>query len=138
MSMTRWEAGNILAGIHDEILEHEHDLEKGGFAWLAIRLRHVRATIGRAFNEWGAEDTFQLPSLCLCWECLADSDEPELRQLLSDCIEGLEGTWGEDFWSSPLGKKLSASPLIHNRLVAKGAAHGKEKAAQADPAQSPG
>lgn len=31
----------------------------------------------------------------------------DLKEVINSCIEGLEGTFGEDFWKSPLGQSLS-------------------------------
>lgn len=68
--MTKWEIGQDLIYLNDEIAEKVYDLNKSGHEELAIKLDLIRARIGDLFNEnndhcFGIYDSDSVASLIL-------------------------------------------------------------------------
>ena len=54
--MTKWEIGQILIAINDDIADKIYDLNQDGHKRLAIKLDLIRAQVGDLFNEDGNSD----------------------------------------------------------------------------------
>jgi len=50
--MTKWELGQDLIAINDDIAEKIYDMNKAGHTELAIKLDLIRAQVGDLFNEY--------------------------------------------------------------------------------------